>query len=372
MLQSPEFQSGDAATRAGLAYKAGDVDAASKITTAAAAANKDTREAEKFQVETDSKKLAMAIDRFQATGGTLFQASQNPDMAPQLIQGLVDQKIMDPAYAQKVLQQASQHPNPAAFWGAGALATAKALDQTKQRLDQAEFAERQRSNRASEATAAGNLAVGQGNLAVNQGRLALEQNTPKGQVVETADGPMLVDQRTGAARPVTADGEPVGAKPSEAQKKELMSINQQRSIINGALEAVQNTPDAFTFKRGVAGKLPFGESIAGRMETDAQTQARSYVFNNVSRVINERAGAAQSAQELARLNGFLPADTDSPKQIQDKLKAFNHYLDDLEAGTKGAPRAAPGGSERAGAKQAQGGLDPSGLEAEMRRRGLLK
>jgi hypothetical protein len=48
----------------------------------------------------------------------------------------------------------------------------------------------------------------------------------------------------------------------------------------------------------------------------------------VSKVINERAGAAQSVQELSRLRSFLPAEMDSAKQIQDKLTAFETYLKD--------------------------------------------
>lgn len=129
--------------------------------------------------------------------------------------------------------------------------------------------------------------------------------------------------------------------PSE-MRKELTSIDQQRSIIEGALKAVQTTPNAFSFARGAAASaLPFGESVVGRLETSEQTQARAYVFNNVSRVINERAGAAQSAQELQRLRAFLPADTDNAEQITNKLKGFQTYLQDLEKGTiKAAPPAA--------------------------------
>lgn len=129
--------------------------------------------------------------------------------------------------------------------------------------------------------------------------------------------------------------------PSE-MRKELTSIDQQRSIIEGALKAVKETPSAFSFARGAAAAaLPFGESIVGRTETSEQTQARAYVFNNVSRVINERAGAAQSAQEMQRLRSFLPADTDNAEQITNKLKGFQTYLQDLEKGTiKAAPPAA--------------------------------
>jgi hypothetical protein len=158
---------------------------------------------------------------------------------------------------------------------------------------------------------------------------------------------LIVNTRSGEARPVTAGGQALPGKLSEGDKKELTSINQQRSIINGALKEVDATPSAFSFGRGtatMAGALP--ESVAGRFDSDAERQARSYVFNNVSKVINERAGAAQSAQELARLRSFLPAETDNADQIRSKLQAFNTYLGDLEAGTRapksgGAPAPAP-------------------------------
>lgn len=138
-------------------------------------------------------------------------------------------------------------------------------------------------------------------------------------------------------------------------RKELTSIDQQRSIISGALDAVKNTPSAFSFARGAAASaLPYGESLMGRTETPEQTQARAYVFNNVSRVINERAGAAQSAQEMQRLRSFLPADTDNADQIANKLKGFQTYLADLEKGTvKAAPVAAKEQLEKTRAPEQQ-------------------
>jgi hypothetical protein len=72
----------------------------------------------------------------------------------------------------------------------------------------------------------------------------------------------------------------------------------------------------------------------------------------VSRVINERAGAAQSAQEMQRLRSFLPADTDNDIQITNKLKGFQSYLADLEKGTiKAAPPAAKEQLERTRASE---------------------
>jgi hypothetical protein len=54
----------------------------------------------------------------------------------------------------------------------------------------------------------------------------------------------------------------------------------------------------------------------------------------VSAVIKERAGTAQSAQELTRLNSFLPATTDNADQIIAKLNGFKQYLNDYEKGTR--------------------------------------
>ncbi|MFA7279606.1 MAG: hypothetical protein WC100_05885 [Sterolibacterium sp.] len=163
---------------------------------------------------------------------------------------------------------------------------------------------------------------------------------------------VVVDTKTGTAVPVTMGGAPLPGKLSESQRKELSSIDSQTSQIEAALKSVDANKDAFSFTRGMAtmaGGLP--ETLAGRLDTDSQRQARSYVFNVVSKVINERAGAAQSAQELARLRSFLPAEADNAEQIKSKLEAFKGYLSDSRAGydkpQTGAPKpAAPKQEER--------------------------
>jgi hypothetical protein len=141
-------------------------------------------------------------------------------------------------------------------------------------------------------------------------------------------------------------------------QKEQMSINQQRAQVDGAIAAVKKTPSAFGMSRGLAtmaGSIP--ESVAGRMDSDDERQARAFVFNNVSAVINERAGAAQSVQELARLRGFLPAETDNADQVLSKFEAFKAYLNEKERGTTTAkkptqptPKPASGAFEIIGSK----------------------
>jgi hypothetical protein len=168
-------------------------------------------------------------------------------------------------------------------------------------------------------------------------RMPKSQMPTAGQVVETANGPMLINTRTGQAQPIMAGGQPIAPKLNAEQSKDITAINQQRAAVNGALQLVEATPSAFSFGRGLASKLPAGETLAGRTEKPQETEARSAVFNIVSKVINERAGAAQSAQELNRLNAFLPSELDNAESIKRKLNGFNKYLNEQEKGTRVNP-----------------------------------
>ena len=158
-----------------------------------------------------------------------------------------------------------------------------------------------------------------------------------GQVVETANGPMLVNTRTGQATPVMSGGQAIAPKLTADQTTNITSINQQYKTIDGAIKAVDATPNAFSFKRGLAQDFPGGETIAGRFDKPEEAQARAYVFNNVSSVIKERAGTAQTPNELQRINSFMPGPKDNAQQIKNKLEGFKTYLKDKEEGTRANP-----------------------------------
>jgi hypothetical protein len=141
--------------------------------------------------------------------------------------------------------------------------------------------------------------------------------------------------------------QPLQGKPSEAVGKEQMSINQQRAIVKGAIDAVTQTPSAFGMTRGL---MP--ESLGGRMASSEENEARSYLFNVVSGVIKERAGTAQSAAEADTLARFLPQPTDDAPEIKDKMKAFDKYLVAKESGTtKKKPAAATPSGPKIGTVQ---------------------
>lgn len=181
--------------------------------------------------------------------------------------------------------------------------------------------------------AAGQLGVAQGSLSLSRERFNFEQNNPPGQY--DPERGVVVNTRTAQARPAMMGDSPLGPreKLTDTQKKELASIESQQNIVRAALKAVEETPTAFGMVRGLATMSgPVSESVAGRFDSQKESETRAYVFNVVSKAINERAGAAQTTQELARLRSFLPAETDNATQVKNKLNAFNDYLENSRAG----------------------------------------
>ena len=207
--------------------------------------------------------------------------------------------------------------------------------------------ERNRHNMQAERAQMISAGAAASNAQTARDRLAFDKDQPRGVIHEGPNGPVLVDSRLATSRPITdAGGKPLPPKMDEGTKKDLRGINQQLSTVDSAIKLVEKTPSAFGFNRGAATMAgPIPESVAGRFDSTPEREARSQVFNIVSKVINERAGAAQSAQELARLRSFLPAEIDSAEQIIDKLNGYRSFLREQERGTRmptgGAPAAAP-------------------------------
>jgi len=184
------------------------------------------------------------------------------------------------------------------------------------------------------------------------------------------------DPRTGQyVKPVTkGDGTPLvrPSNPTGSDDKELTGVNVGKSAAKMAVDAAMQHPDAFGPVKGLPDQM--GDGVVGNVAryyrdnkslTPDQIAARSIIYNNVSQIIKERAGTAQSKQELKRLQGFLPGEMDNAPAIIAKMKAFDAYLDEKGAAIKGkyagprpVQRMNPGGGT-APAPQ-QGAPAPSG------------
>lgn len=184
--------------------------------------------------------------------------------------------------------------------------------------------------------------------------------------------PELFQPSNRGGPPLATGLKPPPQQPPASTLAEQQKIDAELESIRTAIRDVDKTPTAFSLTRGLAtmaGSVP--ESVAGRMDSESERQTRAYVYNVVSKSINERAGAAQSAQELARLRSFLPGETDNAQQVRDKLLGYEKYLQDRRR-AYAAPGAAPAAAPSAQPPAPAGGIDfreAARRELERRQRG---
>ncbi len=150
-------------------------------------------------------------------------------------------------------------------------------------------------------------------------------------------GPVMLPGQPGA------DGQPAqGAAPlvrpdklSGADETAFTKLVTSKASIQSAIAAVDAVPEAFTAAKGAPDLVPgnmgsVARAVRDRQLTPEMIASRAMVYNNVSAIIKERAGLAQSTAELKRLNGFLPSDLDGPVQIKAKLTGYLGYLAEQE------------------------------------------
>lgn len=187
--------------------------------------------------------------------------------------------------------------------------------------------------KAGESKVVGNTLVGPDGKPIYTAPKEFAPHAP--QLVQTSNGMVSYNPNTQQATPAMMNGQPLMPPLDSGAKNDLRDINRQQTVVQGALQAVKDNPTAFGFKRGAAGSLlPQGEAISAKFEKPEETEARSYVFNIVSKVIHDRAGASQTPSEIAKINRFLPSEYDGPKEIERKLKGFQNFLADEAKGIK--------------------------------------
>ena len=303
---------------------------------------------QKQSQEQKTAQLAQAKTQHELIKGAANQVFTNPQAAVQILTNFSRQTGIDVADDLAELARVGNDPAKVKDWAAGiAVEADKMLPkfqhmavpgvgvQTGTTNYKGEFTPGQLyKEQMSEAQRAANaIAQQRANTAEQQLKLDRQAVTymPNAEGGVTAFPSKLGAGEVPRGRTAVAGGAgmlPFAAKPSEAEGKEQMSLNQQRSIVQGALKAISETPEAFGY---VSGTMP--ESMRGRLASPEENTNRSYLFNVVSGVIKERAGTAQSAAEAQTLNRFLPTETDNADIIKSKLNGFEKYLSDKEAGT---------------------------------------
>ena len=234
----------------------------------------------------------------QAAARYMQQAFADPDMGPVMKQfGTLEEALseipQDPAGFQKWQMQASE--------GIGKLAT--------HALQQQQFGETVRHNKSTEGTAAGQLSVA-------RQRLTLDQQAPKGQY--DAERGVLVDQRTGEARPVTMDGQPLGAKDKP------LNDSQSKALLVGSRMQAANKVLADLEKTGTSASVPGSRTpIIGGIISAAQG-ANQQSLDQAKRdfmtaILRRESGASISPTEFDTADKqYFPQIGDSKQVIAQK------------------------------------------------------
>lgn len=192
-------------------------------------------------------------------------------------------------------------------------------------------AETGRHNQATEKNAAGQLAVAQQNVRLRGAELAHSQAQPKGQFIQTPDGYMLADPRTGTVTPVMGpDGKPLQGKSADR----ALTEGQAKANLFGTRMQEADRIIADLAGRGVASpslaqQITGGEGITGSIATaiasPEQQQVDQAQRDFINAVLRRESGAAISSSEFqnARKQYFVqPGDS---KQVIEQ-KARNRQL----------------------------------------------
>lgn len=152
-------------------------------------------------------------------------------------------------------------------------------------------------------------------LDIQRGRLDLERNAPRGQVVDTANGVMIVDPRSGDARPALgADGKPLVGQRQEASQK---AQRERRTEAIEARQAVENSgtnldrlaaearsiinDPALTRITGLAGTLP---NIPGGAAANVQARLETLKSQVGFAVLQAMRDASKTGGALGNVSNF--------------------------------------------------------------------
>jgi len=325
----------------GALTKGGYLPEARSLAESSAKVAKENREREKFELESHLRKFEIAG---QIMNGVNDQASWEraraqtaqafgPEAAAQL------PEVYDPALIEQKRAQAMTVKD-------------QLEQQWKQKgydLDLKKFSETVRHNKAGEQQAERHFQI----------KERREANTPRGQVVQTDTGPVLVDPRTGAARPVIGlDGKPVASRkvPTEFQGKSAAfgARAEQADKILSSLQgeyspAGINAKNAASSIWGIGGVLG---TVGNNALSDASQRADQAQRDFVNAVLRQESGAAIGESEFDNAKKqYFPQPGDSAAVIKQKAANRRLAIQGLKSNAGPAAFSASGDAQALPAKQ---------------------
>lgn len=163
------------------------------------------------------------------------------------------------------------------------------------------------------------------------------KNGPKGVLVQTDQGPVFADQRTGKSTPVlNPDGTPASPKLKDipaAQNHAFIENGKALDNIDAAMKAIYEATGIRLNENGDPVRDPnfkpkapnalgarnyLGDDIRQRTDPEG-VSVRAQVTNIGGQKFHDLSGAAVTASEAPRLKPFIPSSTDGPAAALTKL-----------------------------------------------------
>jgi hypothetical protein len=155
---------------------------------------------------------------------------------------------------------------------------------------------------------------------------------PKGQIVQTDQGVMLVDPRTGQSiAAMGPEGKPL-TKPLKdipaAVNTSILTNSQNLNKINQALDLLggRNVGDLKGDQAATGWKGYIPQPVLNRADPKG-IDARAMIADIGSLIIHDRSGAAVTAAESPRLMPFIPLVTDDNATARKKLVRFKQIYE---------------------------------------------
>lgn len=215
--------------------------------------------------------------------------------------------------------------------------------------EDARIAETGRHNLSTERTAQGQLGVAQGNLGVARERLKFDKEQPKGQIVQTDNGPVLVDPRTGDGRVVNGpDGQPLTGltKP--------LNDSQSKALLFGSRAREANKVLAELEKSGTSASVPGSRApiiggVIGALQGGNQQSLDQAKRDFMTAVLRRESGASIAPSEFDTADKqYFPQIGDSAQVKAQKARNRQLVIDGIltevpekQRGTLSSPQVQP-------------------------------
>lgn len=353
LAQARQTAADDSAVRA--AYAANPTDASARLSALAAISPrayateaKSQSDLAKTNAETRFKQIQVARERYAAMGQGAGYVRDNPTVpnAMRLIQTWQSDGLLT---AEQAAQYADQvQKDPSSIPGLAQEAFQLAIDAEKQlpkiesiNIGGQEVTQsvspvtgqvrtlntRQRTQSPDSVASVASQAAdrAQRERIANADRAARSERD-RSQIIQTDEGPLVVNTGTGAAQPVTLGGQAVQARAIKAPatvQKALFENDAALRKIEDALAAIDAYPEAL----GAVNYL--GDTIRQRSDPKG-VEARALVADIGSLKLHDRSGAAVTAAETPRLKPFIPAATDTPDTAKKKLELFRREYQTMQ------------------------------------------